>query len=394
METGADGLPTGRVVVFSQTRSCSRAEPLQAAAWTNFAWIDQGHAGDGGRSPPGGATAASRRCKPWSRVPHLHREQHAEVEKALAIPPNRLRRRAGCGSRGGLEMTSLPGAARDAGASTIASLARCGCVEHEPRLKLAGAAAATVQPAVRRAGDSAACADDERDALQLAIQGRAGSKPSSPQSILPSGQARELESGRGGIASTGAGCASCSISSTPRTAARAHSSSRRSTRGQGRHHQSRPRRDDPQGTRVHLSVPSAGEAAHDFLWRAHLHAPARGEVVSSIARITRTCWWCACTSLVPRSVCRSATTDLRLRAQLIDGWTHIIKFFLHISVGRAARRSRRISSARLPDHVAARRTRRAAAPSLLASVARHVDAHPGGTTAGPTDGRRNQRRAQ
>src|SRR5439155_1464941 len=37
---------------------------------------------------------------------------------------------------------------------------------------------------------------------------------------------------------------------------------------------------NPQGTRVHaFKVPSAEEEAHDFLWRAHLHAPARGEVV-------------------------------------------------------------------------------------------------------------------
>jgi polyphosphate kinase 2 (PPK2 family) len=37
---------------------------------------------------------------------------------------------------------------------------------------------------------------------------------------------------------------------------------------------------NPQGTRVHaFKVPSREEASHDFLWRAHLHAPARGEVV-------------------------------------------------------------------------------------------------------------------
>ncbi|MDI7861554.1 polyphosphate kinase 2 family protein [Rhizobiaceae bacterium n13] len=36
---------------------------------------------------------------------------------------------------------------------------------------------------------------------------------------------------------------------------------------------------DPQGCRVHgFKVPTGEEAAHDFLWRIHPHAPAKGEV--------------------------------------------------------------------------------------------------------------------
>jgi len=36
---------------------------------------------------------------------------------------------------------------------------------------------------------------------------------------------------------------------------------------------------NPQGTSVHgFKVPSAEEAAHDFLWRIHQHAPAHGQV--------------------------------------------------------------------------------------------------------------------
>jgi PPK2 family polyphosphate:nucleotide phosphotransferase len=36
---------------------------------------------------------------------------------------------------------------------------------------------------------------------------------------------------------------------------------------------------NPQGARVHaFKVPSQEEADHDFLWRAHIHAPAKGEI--------------------------------------------------------------------------------------------------------------------
>ena len=37
---------------------------------------------------------------------------------------------------------------------------------------------------------------------------------------------------------------------------------------------------NPQGTSVFsFKQPSELEAAHDFLWRAHLHSPVKGEVV-------------------------------------------------------------------------------------------------------------------
>lgn len=53
---------------------------------------------------------------------------------------------------------------------------------------------------------------------------------------------------------------------------------------------------NPQGTSVFgFKQPNKTEAAHDFLWRAHLHAPGDGEV-AIYNRITRTSWSFACTS--------------------------------------------------------------------------------------------------
>ncbi len=48
---------------------------------------------------------------------------------------------------------------------------------------------------------------------------------------------------------------------------------------------------NPQGCRVQaFKQPTAEERAHDFLWRAHRTAPAKGEVVISIVRTMRMCW--------------------------------------------------------------------------------------------------------
>jgi PPK2 family polyphosphate:nucleotide phosphotransferase len=90
---------------------------------------------------------------------------------------------------------------------------------------------------------------------------------------------------------------------------------------------------NPQGTSVFaFKQPSREELAHDFLWRAHLRAPAHGEVVIYnrshyedvlVVRVHR---------LVPRSVWSQ-------RYELINGFermlnanrTRILKFYLHIS---------------------------------------------------------------
>ena len=90
---------------------------------------------------------------------------------------------------------------------------------------------------------------------------------------------------------------------------------------------------NPQGTRVvGFKVPSAEEAAHDFLWRIHRQVPARGEIVIFnrshyedvlVARVHK---------LVPKEVW-SGRFDLinAFEANLAAGGTRILKFFLHIS---------------------------------------------------------------
>ncbi len=91
---------------------------------------------------------------------------------------------------------------------------------------------------------------------------------------------------------------------------------------------------NPQGVNVKsYKAPTPEELSHDFLWRIHLHAPAKG-VIQIFNRshyedilITRVHKWCD-----------DATARKRMKA--INDWeellvnhnsTHIIKFYLHIS---------------------------------------------------------------
>jgi PPK2 family polyphosphate:nucleotide phosphotransferase len=90
---------------------------------------------------------------------------------------------------------------------------------------------------------------------------------------------------------------------------------------------------NPQGVRVaRFAAPSAAEQAHDFLWRAHLPAPARGEVVVYNRSHYEDVLVVRVHDLVPKSVWSQ-------RYELINGFernlaenrTHILKFYLHIS---------------------------------------------------------------
>jgi len=97
---------------------------------------------------------------------------------------------------------------------------------------------------------------------------------------------------------------------------------------------------NPQGTRVYgFKAPSPLEASHDFLWRAHLYTPAKGEIVVFnrshyedvlIARVH---------NLVPKAVW-SKRYDLinDFEKNLVDAGTHILKFYLHISEDEQLRR--------------------------------------------------------
>ena len=97
---------------------------------------------------------------------------------------------------------------------------------------------------------------------------------------------------------------------------------------------------NPQGVRVtHFGVPTAVERDHDFLWRIHPHAPAKGEIVifnrSHYEDI-----------LVPHAA-RTAPKEVWKRRYrmvtefertLVREGTTVLKFFLHISEAEQKRR--------------------------------------------------------
>ncbi|MBV8208837.1 MAG: polyphosphate kinase 2 family protein [Burkholderiaceae bacterium] len=90
---------------------------------------------------------------------------------------------------------------------------------------------------------------------------------------------------------------------------------------------------DPQGIAVFpFKEPNKVEAAHDFTWRAHLHAPARGQVVIYNRSHYEDVLVTRVHKLVPRRVWSQ-------RYELINNYerilaaegTRILKFYLHIS---------------------------------------------------------------
>ena len=90
---------------------------------------------------------------------------------------------------------------------------------------------------------------------------------------------------------------------------------------------------NPQGTSVFgFKQPNRVEAAHDFLWRAHLHAPGKGEVAIFNRSHYEDVLVVRVHKLVPK-----ADWSLRydrineFETLLADNGTRILKFFLHIS---------------------------------------------------------------
>ena len=97
---------------------------------------------------------------------------------------------------------------------------------------------------------------------------------------------------------------------------------------------------DPQGARAHaFKEPSKEEADHDFLWRAHVHAPAKGEIVIFnrshyedvlIARVR---------DLVPKSVWSKRYELINeFERNLTLAGTTILKFYLHVTEREQLRR--------------------------------------------------------
>ena len=90
---------------------------------------------------------------------------------------------------------------------------------------------------------------------------------------------------------------------------------------------------NPQGCRVaHFRQPSSEEAAHDFLWRAHRAAPARGEVVIFNRSHYEDVLIVRVHELVPRSVWSARYERINeFERTLAENGTQILKFYLHIS---------------------------------------------------------------
>ena len=90
---------------------------------------------------------------------------------------------------------------------------------------------------------------------------------------------------------------------------------------------------NPQGCRVvGFRQPSPEEAAHDFLWRVHRAAPARGAVVIFNRSHYEDVLIVRVHNIVPREVW-SRRYDLinEFERGLLENDTHILKFYLHIS---------------------------------------------------------------
>jgi PPK2 family polyphosphate:nucleotide phosphotransferase len=92
---------------------------------------------------------------------------------------------------------------------------------------------------------------------------------------------------------------------------------------------------NPQGTTsVGFKQPSKLEAAHDFLWRGHLRAPSKGEVVIFNRSHYEDVLVVRVHKLVPESVWSKRYELINdFEKMLSVNGTRILKFFLHISPG-------------------------------------------------------------
>jgi PPK2 family polyphosphate:nucleotide phosphotransferase len=90
---------------------------------------------------------------------------------------------------------------------------------------------------------------------------------------------------------------------------------------------------NPQGCSVaHFRQPSVEEAAHDFLWRVHRAAPARGEVAIFNRSHYEDVLVVRVHNLVPKSVWSLRYERINaFERGLIEHDTQVLKFYLHIS---------------------------------------------------------------
>jgi PPK2 family polyphosphate:nucleotide phosphotransferase len=90
---------------------------------------------------------------------------------------------------------------------------------------------------------------------------------------------------------------------------------------------------NPQGCRVlPFKQPTAKELAHDFLWRVHQPVPAKGEVVIFNRSHYEDVLVVRVHNLVPEKVWSRRYDQINaFEKELVEGNTHILKFYLHIS---------------------------------------------------------------
>lgn len=89
---------------------------------------------------------------------------------------------------------------------------------------------------------------------------------------------------------------------------------------------------NPQGARVAgFKQPTPLELAHDFLWRVHAHAPARGEIVVFNRSHYEDVLVTRVHGLIDADTCKARYARIReFETLLAEAGTHILKFFLHI----------------------------------------------------------------
>ena len=98
---------------------------------------------------------------------------------------------------------------------------------------------------------------------------------------------------------------------------------------------------NPQGTKVtSFKQPNAQELAHDFLWRVHAHAPARGWIGVFNRSHYEDVLVTRVHGLAPKEVCAERYDNINDFERLLrkQNDTHIVKFFLHISHDEQLRR--------------------------------------------------------
>jgi PPK2 family polyphosphate:nucleotide phosphotransferase len=90
---------------------------------------------------------------------------------------------------------------------------------------------------------------------------------------------------------------------------------------------------NPQGTRVHsFKVPTEIERAHDFLWRIHANAPAKGEVAIFNRSHYEDVLVVRVHQLVPEAIWQRRFEHINaFERMLSDAGTEIVKIMLHIS---------------------------------------------------------------